>query len=311
MGGSASKNTAVENTISDIRKIATNEINELTDQKNIDIYTTMYDEESGLVKKMVNVGALNEAFDRIAITYKKELSGLNKDVLKNTAYNLGLQITQKELDKLAPSKEVLKEQIVDFYTKKFNLIRYVLDNLTIGCRDEQRIINKRFPRLIATATPEQKKELEKRLNELNGNAKDYYNKIRAQLKRLRHDIDRKTLEDINKKTREIMRLQYGQCCKSIDALRNFYWISTKQEIDGKTSKYFYNPLMKDEQGNALTSWTLPDRLSEIGGVLPIRDRKDMMCPIEPSKLEKITMSVRKRLPTASFGIGEGKKMKTQ
>lgn len=303
----ASSDESVEASIKEIREIATKEINALTVEKDIPV----------IDGRNFDVQALEVAMNRVMVHFKKELKGVNKEVMSKTAYDLGIMPSETQMKEMAPSIEQIRKRVLDFYVLKYKAILHALDNLTIGCRDEQKIINKNFARIVGPRervyknTPVEEinrinqlnadqDEAESRLLKLNNSAKEYYSSMRSQLRKLRGDIDYATMVKIDIEIRKIIDYKFGTCCTNIYNLRNFYWVKyipgedEKDEDNNQLAPYFYNPIFP----NIGSRNDMPSSLEESGGLqaigaLSMSLNQPTVCPINRNTLEKIAQNLKK------------------
>jgi hypothetical protein len=249
--------------IDEIRKIGTDEINAITNEKDMDIFEIDWDG-----RKELNRLKLAGEVLRVSKIYKNQLRSLNKEILKDTMYNLGIKPSRMQENKSAITITQVRDRVLEFYITKFELILYVLENLEIRCRDKQDVIKNNFRHILGPEKKDMsKREREDRISaeirfkELNDVSKEYYSAIRNQLKKLRKDINYQEMKEIDRDVRLIMKENWSRCCTKIYNLRNFVWIPVK---DANGDTYYYNPFFSKSDADG--KWELPSSLEESGGL---------------------------------------------
>lgn len=159
----------------------------------------------------------------LAFTYHKKLAQFNRSTLIQVLYNIGLQPSPQDLQKI--DKSSICQIIIEYYTRKLDLVDYIQNEINGSCRNTERLISSNIEQMLEGAPSRVQSQAYRRLVSLNSAIETFFTHGYDALKFIvNEDIPPETLSEVAKTVFAQLEKDKQNCCRRAHALRQFAYI---------------------------------------------------------------------------------------
>lgn len=197
----------------------------------------------------------------IELYYRNQLMGLSRELIKDSAVQLGMRIPPNRWPALTGNdKQYYCNYIIEFYRKKLEAANYIRNNLINTCEAFQDVIHANAPSMLSGTPTFLQDDVKNRIRKLNDVLFDYYSRVFTDMKLVRDAQDSIQLNEAIRKINSDMTDGTRKCCVATEDLRDFLWTQyTPPQVgpQGQTVA-LQNEYLIDRPESERYRWDLPN-----------------------------------------------------